>query len=136
MSLRAIKAETTRRSSSLRSSILREAKRAQDSCGRMSARSVAGEAVSRVRYSTLLAPGIPAPIYWARGLGGHADHDACGLLHRVFIRREVALCEWIDQGSTEGRKVIHITSYHRQPANQSGSGNQRVFKMVIRASVH
>jgi hypothetical protein len=40
--------------------------------------------------------------------------------------------EWIDQVNAEGLKIIDIASDHCQPANDRGSGNQRVFKMVTR----
>src|SRR3977135_2113880 len=46
------------------------------------------------------------------------------------------LGERIDQGSAEGLKIIHITSNYRQSANQCGGSNERIFKMVVRASVH
>src|ERR1700676_2680799 len=46
------------------------------------------------------------------------------------------LGEWIDQGSAEGLKIIHITSNYRQSANQCSGSNERIFKMVVRASVH
>jgi hypothetical protein len=46
------------------------------------------------------------------------------------------LGEWIDQGSAEGLKIIHITSYYRQSANQRRGSYQGIFKMVVRTSVH
>src|SRR5271167_960649 len=46
------------------------------------------------------------------------------------------LGEWIDQGSAKGLKIIHITSNYRQSANQCGGSNERIFKKVVRASVH
>jgi hypothetical protein len=46
------------------------------------------------------------------------------------------LGERIDQGSAEALKIIHITSNYRQSANQCGRSNERIFKMVVRASVH
>ena len=46
------------------------------------------------------------------------------------------LGERIDQGSAEGLKIIHITSNYRQSANQCGGSNERIFNMVVRASVH
>src|ERR1700688_1312626 len=46
------------------------------------------------------------------------------------------LGERIDQGSAEGLKIIHITSNYRQSANQRGGSDERIFKMVVRASVH
>jgi len=46
------------------------------------------------------------------------------------------LGEWIDQGSTEGLKIIDISSNYCQSANQCGGSDERIFKMVVRASVH
>ena len=46
------------------------------------------------------------------------------------------LGERIDQGSAEGLKIIDITGNYRQSANQCGGSNERIFKMVVRASVH
>jgi hypothetical protein len=42
----------------------------------------------------------------------------------------------IDEGNAERLKIIHIAGDHGQPANQSGSRNERIFKMLIRPPVH
>jgi hypothetical protein len=54
----------------------------------------------------------------------------------LLSKRAVMLGEWIDQGSAEGLKIIHITSNYRQSANQCGGSDECIFKMVVRASVH
>ena len=46
------------------------------------------------------------------------------------------LGERIDQRNAEGLKIIHITRNYRQSANQCGGSNERIFEMVVRASVH
>jgi hypothetical protein len=88
----------------------------------------------------------------ASNLALSMDADPLEDIHRRIKRLEAAvesdlgcapvpnvdhfLGERIDQGSAEGLKLIHITSNYRQSANQCGGSNERIFKMVVRASVH
>ncbi len=46
------------------------------------------------------------------------------------------LGERIEQRNAEGLKIVHITRNYRQSANQCGGSNERIFEMVVRASVH
>ncbi len=46
------------------------------------------------------------------------------------------LVERIDEESAEWLKIIHIAGNHRQSANQSRGSDERVFNVVVRASVH
>jgi uncharacterized membrane protein len=39
------------------------------------------------------------------------------------------------KGAPKALKIIHITSNYRQSANQCDGSNERIFKMVVRASV-
>jgi hypothetical protein len=63
------------------------------------------------------------------------NHDLWGNARNAVLPSAV-LGERIDEASAEGLKIIHIASNHRQSANQSGGSDERIFKMVIRASMH
>jgi hypothetical protein len=52
------------------------------------------------------------------------------------MRSLLMLGEWIDQGNAERLKVIHVTSNYLKSANQRGSSDERIFNMMVRASVH
>lgn len=59
-----------------------------------------------------------------------------GVSSLILLARTHGTDKWIDEGNPERLEVIHIAGDHSQSANQSGSRDECIFKMMIRSPVH
>src|SRR6266576_2553269 len=59
-----------------------------------------------------------------------------GVAGLILLARTRGTDKWIDESNPERLEIIHIAGNHSHSANQSGSRDECIFKMMIRSPVH